>query len=264
MFRLNRIGLDMHHSSDFSIDRPNGSGDCLLLLFKTGAVITLDDKEQTVSADTAIIFSKGTRQRYRAAFSSYINDFLHFDFECGDLGDAIVFDRLLTPRSIRDAEEIMRMLSREQLSSSPNREEYTSALIKLLLMKVSDESAETKDSQLNPHGELLDGLRADIYSNPGQFTSVAQLAERVSLSPSHFQQLYRTRFGVSCYEDLLTARIRTAQYYLSSTALTVREIANLCGYDNEVCFMHRFKERTGTAPGTYRKLINDTAAVKNG
>ena len=264
MFRLNRIGLDMHHSSDFFIDRPNGSGDCLLLLFKTGAVITLDGTEQTVTSDTAIVFSKDTPQKCRALYQEYINDFLHFDADAADIDDSMLFNRLLTPRSIRDAEELLRMLSREQLSSSPCREVYTSALIKLLLMKVSDVSNEHKNAQLSPHGELLDSLRADIYSNPGQFTSVAQLAERVSLSASHFQQLYKSRFGVSCYEDLLTARIRTAQYYLSSTALTVREIANLCGYENEVCFMHRFKERTGTAPGTYRKLINDTAAVKNG
>ena len=255
MFRLHNIGLDMHHSADFSIERPGGSGDCLLIIFKTDALLTLDGASITVPPDSAFIYSEGSPQYYRAICGSYVNHFLHFGMEEGDTDSRILFDRLLIPRRAGDAEELLRMLSREQLSTSPNKDEYSSMLIKLLLLKVSEQSDEMHSTQLNPHAELLDGLRADIYSNPGQFTSVAQLAERVSLSPSHFQQLYRGRFGVSCYEDLLSAKIRTAQYYLSSTALTVREIANLCGYENEVCFMHRFKERTGTAPGAYRKMI---------
>lgn len=257
MFTLHAIGLDMHHNADFSIERPVGSGDCLMIIFKTDALLTLDGQDMTVPPDSAILFSQGSPQRYRALCGSYVNHFLHFGMESCDADSRMLFDRLLVPRSIRDCEELLRMISREQLSSSPNREEYTSVLIKLLLMKISEQSDREPTAGHDPHAELLEQLRADIYANPGQFGSVAQLAERVSLSPSHFQQLYRQRFGVSCYEDLLSARIRTAQYYLSATSLTVREIAGLCGYENEVCFMHRFKERTGTAPGAYRRLINE-------
>ncbi|ADU23411.1 transcriptional regulator, AraC family [Ruminococcus albus 7 = DSM 20455] len=246
----------MHHTADFSIDRPNGSGDCLLIIFKTDALLTLGGRDMTVSPDTAIIYSKGSPQYYRAICGSYVNHFLHYDMDDIDSDSRIIYDKLLVPRRIGDAEELLRMLSREQLSTSPNKDDYSSALIKMLLMKISEQSDEPRGTQIDPHAELLDSLRADMYANPGQFTSVAQLAERVRLSPSHFQQLYRSRFGISSYEDLLSAKIRTAQYYLSSTALTVREIANLCGYENEVCFMHRFKERTGKAPGAYRKLIN--------
>lgn len=264
MFRLNAIGLDMRHSGDFCIDRPCGSGDCLLIIFKTDALLTLNGEEIAVPPDSAIIYGMGSPQRYRAICGSYVNHFLHFYTEGGAPPEGILFDRLLTPSSVKDAEELLRMLSREQLSSSENREEYTSLLIKMLLMKLSEPADLRRGASPDPHAELLDSLRADIYSNPGQFTSVAQLAERVSLSPSHFQQLYKRRFSVSCYEDLLSAKIRTAQYYLSSTALTIREIAGLCGYENEVCFMHRFKERTGTTPRSYRRLINNTAGVQNG
>ena len=256
MYILHNIGMDMHHTAEFSIDRPNGSGDCLLIIFKTDALLTLDGRDITVSPDTAFIYSKGSPQNYRAICGSYVNHFLHFDMEDTDADSRIIFDKLLVPHRVGDAEELLRMLTRERLSTSANKADYTSMLIKMLLMKVSEQSDITHGAQVDPHAERLDSLRADIYANPGQFTSVAQLAERVRLSPSHFQQLYRSRFGISCYEDLLSARIRTAQYYLSSTALTVREIANLCGYENEVCFMHRFKERTGTAPGAYRRLIN--------
>ena len=255
MFSVNAIGLDRRHTADFFIDRPDGSGDHLMLIFKTTALLDLDGRQINVPPDSALIYKKGTRQHYSAVGESYVNHFLHFSAQC-PLPDMVRTDELLTPRSVRDSEELLRMISRELLSESPYRDEYISDMIKMMLMKLSEPCDKTSDAALNPHGALLDGLRADIYSNPGQFLTVAQLAESVSLSPSYFQQLYKTRFGVSCYEDLLCARIRTAQYYLATTALTIREIGVLCGYENEICFMHRFKERTGMPPGAYRKSVN--------
>ena len=172
-----------------------------------------------------------------------------------DRSSKLCFNRLLTPDNMREAEEIMRMLGRELLSESENRGEYISMLIKMLLMKISEPPAGKTSSSQNPYGELLDELRAEIYTSPGRFASVSQLAEELNLSPSHFQYLYKARFGVSCYEDLLSARISTARYYLSTTGLTIRGIAALCGYKNEICFMHRFKERTGLTPSAYRQSV---------
>lgn len=51
-----------------------------------------------------------------------------------------------------------------------------------------------------------------MYNNPAKFQNIQQLAEEVGFSCSHFQQIYKKEFGISCYEDLLTARIKTAQY----------------------------------------------------
>ena len=41
MMKLNAIGLDVRHIGDFCIDRPNGSGDNLLVIFKTDALLML-------------------------------------------------------------------------------------------------------------------------------------------------------------------------------------------------------------------------------
>ena len=255
MFALDAIGMEMRHEADFSIDRPGGSGNCLLIIFKTSAVVEMDGRELNVAPDSALIYAKGSPQKYRAC-GSYTDHYLHFTMEDSDMSDKLCFDRILTPDSMREAEEIMRLLGRELLSDSPNRAEYVSMLIKMLLMKLSEPPAGRYSASQNPYGELFDELRAEIYTSPGRFASVSQLAEELNLSPSHFQYLYKARFGVSCYEDLLSARISTARYYLSSTGLTVRAIASLCGYKNEICFMHRFKERTGLTPSAYRQSVN--------
>lgn len=258
MMIFHAIGMNYRHDSDFEIDRPDGSGDDLLLIFKTEAKVYLGLEEVTAYPHSAIFYRKGTHQHYRANSKEYVNHFLHMDCNCEEeffASAKLPSDRVIPLSDTVEAEEIMRMIGREEMAGSPHKEQYMDMLIKMLILKLSDCARRYDTGQPDHciHGSALDGLRAELYSNAGSFCSVTELAKRVNLSPSHFQQLYRERFGVSCYDDLLSARIRSAEYYLKNTGLTVREIAELCGYENDVCFMRLFKRRTGMTPSMYRK-----------
>ena len=85
--------------------------------------------------------------------------------------------------------------------------------IRMILMLFSVGGGEISDGELT-YSEQLRQLRADIYSNAGGFGSVRQLADRINLSPSYFQTVYKKQFGVSCYEDIISARVQSGQYYL--------------------------------------------------
>ena len=82
MFTLNNMGFDICHRGDFSIDRPSGSGDWLIIIFKTQASLTLGTIERIVPSDSAIIFKKGTPQLYKTICGNYVNHFLHFQTDC--------------------------------------------------------------------------------------------------------------------------------------------------------------------------------------
>lgn len=252
------IGMNFRHDGEFCIDRPHGSGDNLLLIFKTGATVFLNGKEISVSPDSAIIYSKGKSQHYCTCGRFYVNHFLHMD--CDEDTDfhrtsGVKFDTLIQLSDVDAVEEILRMISREAMSVSPHKNKYMELLIKMMILKIADSSGEIfSPSEKSQHSRELNALRAEIYSNAGQFGSIDELARKMNLSASHFQQLYRSQFGISCYDDLLTARMKTAQYYLRSSNLAIKEIAILCGYENDVCFMRRFKQRTGKTPLEYRNL----------
>lgn len=257
MMIFHAMGMNYRHEKDFTIDRPEGSGDDLLLFFKTGARVTLEEGEVIAPPRSVLLYRKGIPQRYRAAGEVYINHFLHMECKDEDAfldSSGIVVNRVIPLSDDSETEEILRMTGREEMSGSPHKERYMDMLIKMLILKISDCSKNGKsEPPPSVHAPALDGLRAELYSNAGSFRSVAELAERVNISPSHFQQLYSERFGVSCYEDLLSARIKAAEYYLKNTSLTVKEIAALCGYENDVCFMRLFKRRTGLTPSGYRE-----------
>jgi AraC-like DNA-binding protein len=248
------MGINYAHPSDFFIDRPEGSGDYLLIVFKTPAVLLQNGEEINVPADSAVIFPKGEKQYYRALMDTYCNHYVHFDTDdSGRDMEGVRTGCLLIPRDLPEAEQLLRMINKESLSHGENSATYVSLLIRLLLLKISEAAAAHQNSVVGLHENELLELRAEFYNNPALYADIPQMAKHLGLSVSHFQQLYKEQFGVSCYSDLLAARMKTARYYLSETALPIGEIAALCGYENVTCFLHRFKAKCGVTPGEYRR-----------
>lgn len=250
------MGMNFRHGRDFEINRPHGSGDNLLVIFKTAAVIELDGVLQNVPPESAVLFSAGVPQIYRACADIYINHWVHMDC-CEKDGfhktTGLTFNKIVKLANLTEAEDIMHMMSREELSDLPSKGRYMDLLIKMLLLRLGDSGRSSHAAATKPHYSELRQLRAEIYSSPGQYGSIDGIAVKVNLSPPHFQRLYKEQFGVSCYEDLLSAKTKAAQYYLKNTNMTVKEISSACGYENDVCFMRRFKQRTGLTPTEYRK-----------
>ena len=82
---------------------------------------------------------------------------------------------------------------------------------------------------------------------------VQEVADSVSLSASHFSRQFKARTGYSPYEYIVLRRIDKAKYMLSSTELSVKEIAYATGYNSEENFIHSFRKNVGVAPGIFRK-----------
>lgn len=251
---LHALGMDYHHDEDFLIERPDGSGDDLLIIFKTPAMVRLNGIDISTNADTAIVYSKGTPQIYGADGAEYINHWIHFDME----GDSAFFRRIGLPldtlveiTDISSVEDAFGMLSVESLSDDVNREECTSLLLRLLLARLGGGAERSR--QRSVHYNALCGLRGEIYREPNKVYTVESLAEKMSLSAPHFQALYKEEFGVSCYEDVINARLEKARYYLKNTSLPVKTVAELCGYANDVHFIRQFRQRTGMTAGEFRK-----------
>lgn len=256
MMTLRTIGMNYRHDGDFEIIRPDGSGENLIVIFKSAAEVVIDGTVTSVLPDSMILYSVGTPQIYRACGESYTNHWIHLDCcEKDDfhLATGLPFNKVMKLTNVVEIEDIMHMMSREILSDMSSKDQYMDLLIRMLLIKLGDSCKASVRTVTNPHYAGLRQLRAEIYSSAGQFSSVEQLAEMVSLSQPHFQRLYKELFGVSSYEDLLCAKIKAAQYYLKNTDMTVKEIAAACGYENDVCFMRRFKQRTDLTPMEYRK-----------
>ncbi len=252
--KLHALGMDYRHDRYFHIDRPNGSGDDLILIFKSPAAIQLNNVIEHAPAGSAVVFPKDAEQHYGADGTDYINHWVHCEIK--DTGFiqkiGLPLNCIIPLHDLSSVERYLEQLSIESLSGSRNAEESCDLLLRLLLTKLSENSDRPAETG-SQHCAALRELRASIRRNPADKRSIAELAQAMSISPSHFQYLYKSEFGISCYEDILTARLEMAEYYLRSTTLTISRIAELCGYENDVHFIRQFKKRRGITAGEYRK-----------
>ena len=59
--KIVNVGLNYRHSESFLVNRPFGSGDCILLVYKTPAFMELYGKRTDIKPNSVILFDKGSK-----------------------------------------------------------------------------------------------------------------------------------------------------------------------------------------------------------
>lgn len=79
------------------------------------------------------------------------------------------------------------------------------------------------------------------------------LARVAGLDPTYFHKLYTRAYGKTPAQAVLSRRITAAQIALEEGALSVGEIAELCGFSSQTYFSAIFRQINGMSPMQYRK-----------
>ncbi len=87
------------------------------------------------------------------------------------------------------------------------------------------------------------------YAEP---ITLAEMAERLHYSPTHFSAAFKAYVGVSFKPYLCALRIRHSVYWLENSDKTVVEIAAMCGFGSMSCFYSSFYKVTGRLPTDLR------------
>jgi AraC-like DNA-binding protein len=82
---------------------------------------------------------------------------------------------------------------------------------------------------------------------------LAQLAQLVGLSTSHFSRAFKASTGVAPYRWQLNARIQRAQTQLINTDASLDQVAEANGFADAVHFGRRFRQLIGAAPASWRR-----------
>lgn len=93
-----------------------------------------------------------------------------------------------------------------------------------------------------------------IHSRLHQPLTVRDAAAAARLSPAHFSRVFKAQTGYSPYEYILLRRIDEAKHLLTSTGLSVKEVAYQVGYNSEENFIHSFQKKVGVSPGVFRSV----------
>ncbi len=151
---------------------------------------------------------------------------------------------------------LLNTLSAEYLSSLPGNQIVVNKLTEVLLVELvrinfgqSDKSPLLRalaDKQIARALQLL-------HNKPEQAWSLESLAADVGMSRAGFAKRFKALVEHSMFDYLTQLRLQIASDLLSSTNLSLYEIANRVGYESDAAFTRTFKKKLGMTPTAYRK-----------
>lgn len=254
------IGHNHTHDMDFKIHRPNGSGDYLVLLIKSSATFKLNGQLLHTDPNTFFLYHKDTPQYYEAYKEPFSNDWFHFQLDQDEIlyfkQLNIPFEQPLILTDFPFFSLLIKLMSHEFYGNSCYKADILNHYLQLFFIKIAEAYQTISSDHSSSHANQLDLLRSKIYTHPYSKWSIEGLAHEITLSPSYFQRLYKKRFGISCLNDIINARIEYAKFSLTQTNLSIKNIAHICGYENDVHFMRQFKTFTTLTPSEYRKCYS--------
>lgn len=111
--------------------------------------------------------------------------------------------------------------------------------------------------------ELLDKFEEVLsqYFNSGNLLengipSVKTIAEQLNISPNYLGSLLRIHTQQNTQQHIQNKLIALAKERLSTTNLSVSEIAYELGFEHPQSFSKLFKQKTNQSPGEFRRAFN--------
>ena len=99
--------------------------------------------------------------------------------------------------------------------------------------------------------ELLDCIHF-INQNIFQKITLDEMAEHTGCGKTTLSRLFKKHLGTTPLQFLIDKRINYAVNLLESGTVPVKEVASLCGYQNQLYFSNDFRKHTGLSPSRYR------------
>ncbi len=103
--------------------------------------------------------------------------------------------------------------------------------------------------------EGLSKTVAYIHENTDKKISLAELSKLSGYSESYYRRLFHREYGMSPISYINLKRVEKAQKLLLGGSHTKREIAELCGFENQQFFARVFKKYTKKTPGEFAKTF---------
>ena len=220
----------------------------------------MNGKKLRLEKNTILFFTPHTACRYAAENGTYTDDWFYCNMtpeeELALRNEGMPFDTPMQTQNAAELSELIRKMAYEHYSAELMHSEIEHQYANILFMKIRREyTAGDHHStlQLRDNNQQLTYLRMRIYQTPEQFGTVDSMLNFVSMSRSGLQHLYKKTFGVTVMTDVTCAKMQRAKELLSSTRLTVGEIAEQCGYGCTYSFLRQFKKNCGSTPSDFRK-----------
>lgn len=96
-----------------------------------------------------------------------------------------------------------------------------------------------------------------IKKHYGEKLTLDTLAQQAYISKSYLSTVFRKETGFNLPSYITKVRIEKSKQLLSTTNMTLLDIAGLCGFEDQSYFTKTFKKETGVSPKKYRDSASE-------
>lgn len=249
-------GCGSIHPSTYRMSRPKGLPHFVLLVVHCHSTFHIGTEHFIVEPPQVIVLAPNTPNYYGNPDGCYMDDWLHFETDEPDL-----IARLMPisnhPFPIEDTNIfsfcIYHILWELSFGQPSLKDENIRALFTYLFNNLFTVHPAKSHSYVIPLENQLKQLHLEMENMLDQNYSIERCAKQLNISESYFQMIYKKQFGISFQRDLILMRVNRAKFTLTTSSLPLSQIAEICGYNNEVHFYRQFKQIMGVTPAQYRK-----------
>lgn len=103
------------------------------------------------------------------------------------------------------------------------------------------------------HSVTLHKITGYIKQNYMNKITLDEIADQVYMSKSHISKIFNEGVGISITSYINKIRIEKSKRLLKDASLTIAEIANLTGFEDQSYFTKQFRQEIGISPKEYRE-----------
>lgn len=111
------------------------------------------------------------------------------------------------------------------------------------------------------HSNVVYKVMEYVKANYDSKISLDDIARHVYLSRSYLSSIFKEETGESLFSYINKVRIEKSKMYLLDNAVSLVDIASMCGFEDQSYFTRVFKKATGMSPKKYRDSRGNTALV---
>lgn len=153
-----------------------------------------------------------------------------------------------------DPDEVHDLLNSSQVLTPKQYE----AVVRLLEIFAKHISTLAEKLSVTPDHLEPDGIRKSrefITSNLSQELNLDKVANVANMSAAHFCRMFKKATGMNFSEYVNRLRIEKAKQLMSSTGLSISQVAYEVGFNSVTHFNRTFRKITGATPTEFRQAV---------
>ncbi len=219
-----------------------------------GGVSYIDLTSKQINPNMIICAKPGQLRHTKFPFKCY---YVHMIIHSGALYDTLMkVPYFFETDKANIYKEIFTQLIKHY-STLANDEEIIlqSLILKLIYMITKDSTQRININNTSGNYLVIENSLKYIKEHLTEDLCLEKISRKMSLSPVHFHNTFKTSLGKTLRDYVEEQRIKKAINLLTTTSLTLTQIAFECGFSSQSYFSYVFKRRMKVTPREYVQEI---------